>query len=160
MARAVGIEQAGPTPDEQDLVGKLRDLMNGQGTAYERPALDLLAPHREEIAAWLKDDNMTAKQVWRLLKETHGITVGYSTIKRYLRSVFSFGRTKATVRIETPPGEEAQVDFGYAGLMHDSETERNRRAWAFIMTLSSSRHILAASKPPSPSSPLPSRAGK
>ena len=56
------------------------------------------------------------------------------------RAEFSFGRTKATVRIETPPGEEAQVDFGYAGLMYDPETQKKRRTWAFIMTLSSSRH--------------------
>ena len=45
-----------------------------------------------------------------------------------------------TVRMETPPGEEAQVDFGHAGLMYDTETQKKRRAWAFIMTLSSSRH--------------------
>ena len=66
--------------------------------------------------------------------------MGYTTLRRYLRSEFSYGRTRTTVRIETPPGEEAQVDFGYAGLMHDPETERNRRTWAFIMTLSYSRH--------------------
>ena len=140
MARSVGIEQGGPAPDEQELVGKLRDFMSGEGPAYEKPALDLIAPHKGDIEEWLKDKNMTAKQVWRLLQETHGTTVGYSTIKRYLRSEFSFGRTKATVRLETAPGQEAQVDFGYAGLMCDPETERKRRAWAFIMTLSSSRH--------------------
>ena len=140
MARSVGVDQGGPAPDEQELVGKLRDLMNGQGPAYEKPALDLIVPHKGEIEEWLKDKNMTAKQVWRLLQETHGITIGYSTTKRYLRSAFSFGRTKATVRLETPPGQEAQVDFGYAGLMYDPETERKRRAWAFIMTLSASRH--------------------
>ncbi len=140
MARSMGITQGEAVPDEQELVRKLGTLMHNQQTAYERPALDLLAPHQEEIGAWLKDKEMTAKQVWRLLKETYGITIGYSTIKRYLRTVFSFGRVKATVRIETPPGEEAQVDFGYAGLMQDRETERKRRTWAFIMTLSASRH--------------------
>jgi len=140
MAHSLGICQGGPAPDEQDLVSKLRNLMDGQGPAYESPALDLLVSHKEEIGAWLEDKHITAKQVWRLLRETYGITIGYSTVKRYLRSVFSFGRQKATVRMETPPGEEAQVDFGYAGLMYDPETARKRRAWAFIMTLSASRH--------------------
>ncbi len=139
MARSLGIAQGGPLPDEQELVCRLNAPLNVQA-AFETPALDLAARHRDEIEKWLKDENMTAKQVWRLLRETHGIQVGYSTIKRYLRSEFSFGKTKATVRIETPPGLEAQVDFGYAGLMYDPEADRKRRTWAFIMTLSSSRH--------------------
>jgi transposase len=140
MARSLGITREGPLPDEHDLAGKLKGLINTEGPAYERPAFDLLTVHRDEIEEWLKDEEMTGKQVWRLLKETHGIEVGYTTIKRYLRKEFSYGRTKATVRIETPPGEEAQVDFGYARLMHDPVTEKRRRTWAFIMTLSSSRH--------------------
>ena len=45
-----------------------------------------------------------------------------------MRKEFSHGRAKVTVRMETPPGEEAQVDFGYAGLMYDPERERRRRA--------------------------------
>ena len=139
MARSLGIAQGGPLPDEQELVCKLNGLRTCRRSSRRRPSISA-ARHRDEIEKWLKDKNMTAKQVWRLLRETHGIQVGYSTIKRYLRSEFSFGKTKATVRIETPPGLEAQVDFGYAGLMYDPEADRKRRTWAFIMTLSSSRH--------------------
>jgi hypothetical protein len=47
---------------------------------------------------------------------------------------------QATVRVERAPGEEAQVDFGYAGMMIDPETGQLRRAWAFVMVLSWSRH--------------------
>jgi transposase len=139
MARSLGIEQGGSKPDEQDLVGRLKNLINTRGPAYEKPARDLVAQYKGAIEEWLKDANMTGKQIWRLLEETHGITVGYTTIKRYLREEFSFGRPAVTVRLETPPGEEAQVDFGYAGLM-DDETGKKRKAWAFIMTLSASRH--------------------
>lgn len=140
MARSIGITQGGPLHNEHELTLRLKGLINTEGSAYERPAFDLLTVHRDEIEEWLKDEDVTGKQVWRLLKETHGIEVGYTTIKRYLRKEFSYGRTKATVRIETPAGEEGQVDFGHAGLMYDPVTERKRRAWAFIMTLSSSRH--------------------
>src|SRR5271157_356332 len=140
MARSLGITQGGALPDEQELAGKLKGLVKARDIAYDAPALDLVARYKDDIEKLLEDKNITAKQVWRLLKETHGITVGYSTVKRYLRSAFSFGRTKTTVRMETPPGEEAQVDFGYAGLMYDPATERKRRTWAFIMTLSASRH--------------------
>jgi transposase len=138
MARSLGITRERPLPDEQELVMRLKDVR--EHLSYERPALDLIAPHREQIEAWLADTNMTGKQVWRLLKEVHGIAVGYTTIKRYLRKEFSFGRTKATVRMETDPGEEAQVDFGYMGLMYDPDMQKKRRTWAFIMTLSYSRH--------------------
>ena len=123
IAGSLGIAQGGPAPDEQDLVGKLKGLLSAQACSFETPALDLITRHRDEIEKLLDDKEMTGKQVWRLLRENHGIRVGYSTIKRYLRSEFAFGRTKATVRIETPPGEEAQVDFGYAGLMNDPGDE-------------------------------------
>jgi len=44
------------------------------------------------------------------------------------------------VRVETRPGEEAQVDFGYGGMMLDPESQTERKTWAFVMTLSWSRH--------------------
>jgi len=48
-----------------------------------------------------------------------------------------------TVRIETPAGQEAQVDSGYPGLMYDPESKRQRKAWAFIITLYYTRHRFA-----------------
>jgi len=108
--------------------------------AYEHPVLDLVTKYRSDIEAWLKDPNMTGKQIWRLLKENFNINVGYTTIKRYLRKEFSFGRPKVTVRIETPPELKAQVDFGYAGFIYDPDKQKMRKAWAFIMSLSCSRH--------------------
>jgi hypothetical protein len=38
------------------------------------------------------------------------------------------------------PGAEAQVDFGYVGKLLDPRTGSPRKAWAFVMTLSYSRH--------------------
>jgi transposase len=43
------------------------------------------------------------------------------------------------LRIEVKAAEEAQVDFGSAGMMYDPETGRMRRAHIFILTLSYSR---------------------
>ena len=61
---------------------------------------------------------------------------------RYVRFLEGDPR-EAFVRIEVAPGEEAQVDFGYAGRMFDRKTEKWRKAWAFVMTLSHSRHQYA-----------------
>jgi hypothetical protein len=49
------------------------------------------------------------------------------------------GVPETVLRVETSPGEEAQVDFGYAGKMLDAAGEP-RKAWAFVATLSWSRH--------------------
>jgi transposase len=45
------------------------------------------------------------------------------------------------LRDDPPPGEEAQVDYGYLGLWTDPLTERRRRLWAFTIVLSHSRHM-------------------
>ena len=41
--------------------------------------------------------------------------------------------------IETLPGEEAQVDFGYIGTL--SIGGKRKKAWVFVMTLSYSRYM-------------------
>lgn len=44
-------------------------------------------------------------------------------------------------RPPSPPGAEAQVDYGYLGLWPDPATGRRRRVWAFSMVLPYSRHL-------------------
>jgi transposase len=139
MAEVIGVQRDGPFPNEQELIQKLKALSQSE-VLYETPAMDSIGIYREEIENWLNQKHMTAKQIWRLLKETQDLVVGYSSIKRYLRKEFDVGVPRVTVRLEVDPGHEAQVDFGYAGLMRDPETRKNRKAWAFIMTLSYSRH--------------------
>ena len=139
MAHQVGITRGKPFPDEQELIRGLRSLSRAP-SLYETPAMDSISIYRDQISKWLEGEDITAKQIWRLLREEHELSVGYSTVKRYLRREFAVGTPTITVRIETPPGQQAQVDFGYAGLMYDPIRERQRRAWAFLMTLSYSRH--------------------
>src|SRR5439155_12632902 len=40
-----------------------------------------------------------------------------------------------------PPGDEAQIDYGFLGSWLDPVTERVRRLWAFVMVLAASRHM-------------------
>ncbi|MGD0231024.1 MAG: hypothetical protein ABSC19_11810 [Syntrophorhabdales bacterium] len=140
MMNELSIDRGSPLPDEQEIIGRLKELMDRQATAYNQPAFDLVGKYRDDIKRWLDDSRMTAKQVWRLLKENFNIDVGYTTVKRYVRKEFQREKPHVTVRIETPAGDEAQVDFGYAGLMYDPETQKRRKTWAFILTLSFSRH--------------------
>ena len=76
--------------------------------------------------------------IWERLKE-RGYTGSYSAIRRFVRTLEP-RQPEAFGRVETAPGEEAQVDFGYAGRMLDPQTGQLRKAWAFVMLLGFSRH--------------------
>ena len=47
------------------------------------------------------------------------------------------------IPLETEPGQEAQVDFGYVGHLYDPAEGRLRKAYVFVMVLSYSRHLFA-----------------
>ena len=134
------ITREGPLPEESELIKLLKELIASRAGTYQAPGIERVGRYRDDIERWFEDSHMTAKQAWRLLKETHQIRVAYSTVKRYVKKEFPRQSPHAVVRIETPPGDEAQVDFGYAGLMYDPDMKKKRKTWAFIMTLSFSRH--------------------
>jgi transposase len=46
---------------------------------------------------------------------------------------------EAFTRKECQPGEEAEIDFGYVGMMLDAEGDL-RKTWAFVMVLGWSRY--------------------
>lgn len=47
------------------------------------------------------------------------------------------------IPVDTLPGDVAQVDFGYVGMLVDPATRKLRRAWVFTMVLGYSRHLFA-----------------
>lgn len=51
--------------------------------------------------------------------------------------------SNVAIRVETDPGDVAQVDFGYVGKLYDPEVGVLRKAWVFVMTLGYSRHMVA-----------------
>jgi transposase len=132
-----GVLAGGPLPDAATLAALL------ERAPTERPAHEqsLVEPLRERVLA-LHTRGVEGQAIWQLLVEEHAFTGSYSSVKRFLRRVAST-TAAATVRIEVEPGEEAQVDFGFAGQFLDPERGRVRRAWVFVMTLSFSRHQYA-----------------
>jgi transposase len=95
-------------------------------------------PFRQRIVD-LRKQGVECRAIHQILREQSGFTGAYQSVYRFVRRLEP--RTPdAVVRVETPPGEEAQVDFGYAGVMHDPRSGTPRKAWAFVMTLSCSRH--------------------
>jgi transposase len=101
-----------------------------QTTSSVEPYRDLvLQLHRDGV------DGTASRERIRPL----GFAGSLSAIYRFLHRLDPT-QPDVTVRVETAPGEEAQVDFGYAGKLLDPESGRLRKAWAFVMTLSWSRH--------------------
>ena len=76
-----------------------------------------------------------------LLRElrSQGYGGSYSTVVQYVRPRRRRRQPKATVRFETSPGEQAQVDWG--SFSYIGEDGRKRRLWAFVMVLGWSRAI-------------------
>ncbi len=102
----------------------------------------VLEPHREQIATWLGGDKpLKLTKVLDLLKR-RGVDVTYPTLRRYAIAELGWHKRVPTVRIDdSPPGEEAQVDFGKMGRFRDESTGRMRDLWALIVTLTCSRYM-------------------
>jgi len=86
-------------------------------------------PYRELVKK-LRREGVEMMAIHERLKE-RGYTGSYSSVRRFVRRLEPL-TPEVTVRVETRPGEEAQVDFGYAGRMIDPETSQLRKTWAFV----------------------------
>jgi transposase len=95
----------------------------------------------QELIEKLRQEGVEIAAIRERLKE-RGFAGSYSAVYRYVRKLEPL-TPEVTVRVETRPGEEIQVDFGYAGLMIDPDTGKLRKTWVFVATLSWSRHQYA-----------------
>ena len=125
---------AGPLPS----IGELERLRAETfGSALPPQNVSSVAPYREFVLN-LFDQGVEVAAIYQRLAE-QGFGGSYSAVYRFVRRERP-KRPEVSVRVECQPGEEAQVDFGYAGYMLDLEKGKRRKSWAFVMTLSFSRH--------------------
>jgi len=125
---------AGDLPALSDLQQHLESTLPTTTPPHQVSSVE---PYREQVVAWRQQGVEVAAIRQRLLEQ--GFTGSYMAVWRFVQRLEP-ATPDATVRVETPPGEEAQVDFGYAGRMRDPQTGQMRKTWAFVMTLSWSRH--------------------
>ncbi len=116
---------------------ELQARLPAVGKDQSHPAL---MPYKKEIEqAILAPLQMSV--AWRRFGERHpALRVGYATFRRFVRRYVKPSTPTPVMRIETHAGEQAQVDFGYAGLMPRRAGETPRKTWVFVMTLAFSRH--------------------
>ena len=102
------------------------------------PAASACEPYREVIeAALAAGRNATA--IWQDLVDDHGFTARYASVKRYVARLKASAPPEAHPSIFTPPGEEAQVDYGEGPMVRHPETGKYRRTRLFVLTLGFSR---------------------
>jgi hypothetical protein len=98
----------------------------------------------EEFKSYI-DDRLSAS-VWNavvLLRELRerGYRGGYTILKDYLQPKREAARATAVRRFETPPGRQAQVDWGHLGTLEVDGEERKLSGFTF--TLGYSRMMMA-----------------
>jgi transposase len=94
---------------------------------------------RQRITAY---PGLTARRLLREIKE-HGYAGGYTAVTDFLREVRPAPVPPFEVRFETPPGEQAQVDFAQFEVIFGDEPGAVRKVWLFSLVLGYSRLIWA-----------------
>jgi len=119
--------------------GILDNLLKGAEDIVVNTQVSKAEPYRELIERMLREQGCTGQVIFERLRENHNFDGSYWSIIRFIRRLEE-KEPEAFIRMETAPGKQAQVDFGYAGKMFDPLIKKLRRAWGFMMTLSCSRH--------------------
>jgi transposase len=92
--------------------------------------------HREEIARKV-DEGLSAQRIYQDLVSERGFAFSYQSVKRFVARLRA-KEPRRVWRMESPPGEEAQVDFGIGAMIEGSDGKR-RRSWVLRAVLSHSR---------------------
>lgn len=133
LAREKGyLDASAPLPDPAALLAEL-------GPPAPPPQVASSVEPYRKIVKELVEKGVEGVAIHGRLAEDHGYTGSYSSVRRFLARVHPAG-AETFVRMETAPGQQAQVDFGTVGKIKDPKTGELRTAYCFVMTLSYSRH--------------------
>jgi transposase len=117
----------------------IRAIVNGPVTppAQKRKSragkLDPFVPYLERR---IEEGVLNCNKLWDELHK-QGYEGGKSLIKSFVQPYREARRQEATMRFETSPGEQAQVDWGHFGFI--AHSGHRWRLYAFVMTLGWSR---------------------
>jgi transposase len=136
VARERGFLKPGsPMPEDHAVAAAL-----GEPPRLPR-TMSTLEPYAQ-VVQQLLDQQVEMAAIFQRLRDDHGYSGSYSSVRRYVHRLRP-AEPEAVVRVHTAPGEEAQVDFGPVGKLYDPASQRLRPAYAFVATLSYSRHQYA-----------------
>jgi transposase len=99
-----------------------------------------LTPFEPYLQERMQAGVWNARVLLRELRE-RGFKGGYRLLTDWLRPQRESARTVAVRRFETPPGQQAQVDWGHLGTIEMDGEER--KLWGFAFTLGYRRTMMA-----------------
>lgn len=142
-AERAGLAPGGPAIAEEAWRAKVREWFPQlYDTRLIQPTWGHIARHHEAIKSLV--GVVPVSVIHQRLSDEAGLEVSVASLRRYVRAHFAEEARRGDVviwRPPVPPGDEAQVDYGYLGIWADPATGRRRRVWGFSMVLSYSRHL-------------------
>ena len=101
-----------------------------------RKKASMLDPYKQTIEEW-KDKGISRLRITEKLRDEYGLHVSYINVCKYMQKHFPKPVEAFGVQ-NTAPGEEAEVDFGYLGMLPGKDGRRVK-TWGLAVILSYSR---------------------
>jgi len=123
-------------PDASENRPKAPPGIDTPKSAHRPGVASQCVPFRELIEAML-EQGLSAKRIHQDLRSDHGFGGSYHCVRRYVARLRDTNPLPFR-RMETLPGEEAQIDFGTGAMVVTSDGKK-RRPWMLRVVLSCSR---------------------
>jgi hypothetical protein len=101
---------------------------------------NILEAYKEELSGLINNtaEPMKPKTAFEVVSIRHNLKVSYTSFKRFaIKSGLTDKESKETIRIETEPGEEIQIDYGKVGFFNYEG--KNKTVQAFIGSMTHGR---------------------
>lgn len=121
---------------DRKTVRKILNELELKGAVERKEKPSILDPYKEYVEIQANKD-LSAIRVYQDLQSEFGFEGSYDVVRRYVNKIKT--NPKAYMVLNSLPGEEAQVDFGYIGTLNVGS--QRKKAWIFVMTLSYSRYM-------------------
>jgi transposase len=143
-AVAAGLEPGGAPMSEEDwralVVGWFPQLTDTRLRQMSWPGIEA---HRDYVADQLRA-GVTVATIHQRLVDEHGLEASVASLRRWVRANLPEDARRGQVTVlgdGSPPGEQAQIDYGKLGMWFDPAAGRRRAVWAFVMVLACCRHM-------------------
>jgi len=142
-AKTNGLNLQQPLPTKEHVISLLQDTT--KTNKRNAKAQQVLEPYLQEVTSLItnKENPLKLKQAFEVICERHDLSdkASYTTFTRFVKThSFTIFPQKLTCRIEVEPGSEVQIDYAKMGLLYCPLTRKRKSVYAFIATLSHSRH--------------------